>query len=231
MTVKAKEKACAIKLRKAGKSYNEILEQVPVAKSTLSLWLRDVGLAQVQKQTLSAKKRAAQLRGGARRREQRLEATSEIFEKCRKDIADLSKRELLLIGIALYWAEGSKQKDHSPSVGIDFANSDPHMVKLFMRWLRTIGQVPDPEIFLTIHLHENHLHRYEAVKKYWLEVAQLTPKAVTSPIIKKHKPKTKRKNIDNEYQGLVSIYVRKSTTLNRQISGWISAIISAADKW
>ena len=32
----------AIALRKAGYSYNLILEQVPVSKSTLSIWLADV---------------------------------------------------------------------------------------------------------------------------------------------------------------------------------------------
>ena len=45
MVEKKKEKAKAIRLRRKGKSYNEILEKVPVAKSTLSRWLRDVSLA------------------------------------------------------------------------------------------------------------------------------------------------------------------------------------------
>ncbi len=38
------EKEKAIALRKQGKTYSEILAKIPVAKSTLSLWLHDVGL-------------------------------------------------------------------------------------------------------------------------------------------------------------------------------------------
>jgi len=49
MIFKFKEKEKAIKLRKRGFSYSEILREIPVAKSTLSLWLRSVGLAKKQR--------------------------------------------------------------------------------------------------------------------------------------------------------------------------------------
>lgn len=226
MAQKSNEKTKAIRLRKQGKTYNEILEVVPVAKSTLSLWLREVGLSKGQKQRLTAKKHAAQLRGGARKRAIREESTRLIFSECKKDINSLSKRELFLLGVALYWAEGSKQKMHSPSVGIDFANSDPEMIRLFLSWLQEIAQVPESDIKLTIHLHKNHMHRYEEVIKYWLQVTRLPKEIVTKPIIKKHNPQTRRKNTGDDYFGLVSIYVRKSTNLNRRIMGWIYAIIA-----
>jgi transposase len=63
MLTKLKEKETAIELRKQGYSYSEILKKVPVAKSTLSLWLRSVGLAERQKQRLTEKKRKGQLKG------------------------------------------------------------------------------------------------------------------------------------------------------------------------
>ena len=37
-----KEKRRAIQLRKQGQTYGEIVKQIKVAKSTLSLWLREV---------------------------------------------------------------------------------------------------------------------------------------------------------------------------------------------
>lgn len=52
-----KEKA--INLRKRGFSYSEILEQIPVAKSTLSSWLHSIGLSKKQKQRLTEKKLAS----------------------------------------------------------------------------------------------------------------------------------------------------------------------------
>src|SRR5207247_3622548 len=47
------ERERAIELRRHGLSYREIRAQVPVAKSTLSLWLRQVGLANAQRQRLA----------------------------------------------------------------------------------------------------------------------------------------------------------------------------------
>jgi transposase len=49
-------KRIAIQLRREGYSYSEILKKVPVAKSTLSLWLRSVNLTNSQKQKLTLKK-------------------------------------------------------------------------------------------------------------------------------------------------------------------------------
>ena len=53
MILKTREKIKAVNLRKSGKTYSEILKIVPVAKSTLSIWLREVGLSKVQKQTIT----------------------------------------------------------------------------------------------------------------------------------------------------------------------------------
>jgi transposase len=72
MVVKFKEKETAIELRRQGYSYSEILKKIPVAKSTLSLWLRSVGLAERQKQRLTEKKRKGQLKGAQMKRRQRI---------------------------------------------------------------------------------------------------------------------------------------------------------------
>ena len=94
MTVKLKEKELAIKLRRRGLSYNEILRKVPVAKSSLSLWLKSVGLAKKQKQRLTKKKLAAARRGWEARRNKRLVSTTLIKDKARAEIKNISKREL-----------------------------------------------------------------------------------------------------------------------------------------
>ena len=55
---KPEEKWKAVELRRKGLSYREILQHVPVAKSTLSLWLRTVGLSRPQTQRLTEKRLA-----------------------------------------------------------------------------------------------------------------------------------------------------------------------------
>ena len=53
---KLREKRLAIKLRKQGYSYKEILEQVHVSKSTISLWCRDVIMSPKQLEKLREKR-------------------------------------------------------------------------------------------------------------------------------------------------------------------------------
>jgi len=62
MISKIKEKRKSIELRKKGLSYNEILKVVPVAKSTLSVWLRGVGLAKKYEQKFTEKRQQAQIK-------------------------------------------------------------------------------------------------------------------------------------------------------------------------
>jgi hypothetical protein len=221
-------KELAIALRKQGKTYNEILTTVPVAKSTLSLWLRDVGLARVQQHRITKRKRAAQLKGAAVRREDRLVRTESIVLAAKKEVGTISNRELLLIGAALYWAEGAKEKPHNTCVQLMFANSDPAMVKLYMRWLRDILDISDADIIVTVHLHQNKLHQLASVTQYWASMVNLPLQSFGKPVIKKHNPKTNRKNISDSYRGLVAIRVKRSTMLTRKIHGFILGIVESA---
>src|SRR4051812_29593757 len=94
-----KEKAIA--LRKEGDTYSEILKQVPVAKSTLSEWLKNVGLSKPEFQRLTVKKLAAAKRGGEAKRQQRILRMEKIRTEALKNITHVSNRELWLIGIIL----------------------------------------------------------------------------------------------------------------------------------
>jgi len=219
---KIKEKEKAIKLRKQGYSYSEILKKVLVSKSTLSLWLRSIGLAKRQEQRLTEKKLAAMKRGWEACRQKRLRTTEEIKTKARNEIERLSSRELWLIGIALYWAEGHKEKIRSGNVR--FTNSDPQMIKLFLRWLRKICKISKKDIFCEIYLHETAAHREREIRKYWSKITNFPPIQFQKIRWKKHKINTKRKNIGKNYRGLLRITVRKSTNLNRKITGWIEGI-------
>src|SRR3989338_4221 len=141
MIPKIQEKEKAILLRKEGFSYTEILEQVPVAKSSLALWLQSVGLSKKQKQRLTDKKLASARRGALKKKEDRIFRTKIIKESAEKDVGKLTEREKWLIGIALYWDEGSKEKEWRPGSSAQFINSDPLMIRFFISWLLNICKV------------------------------------------------------------------------------------------
>ena len=224
MILKLKEKEKAIKLRKRGLSYSEILKKISVAKSTLSLWLGSVGLARKQKQRLTEKRLAAALRGSIKKREQRIAITNEIKTKARNEIGKLSNRELWLTGVALYWAEGTKQKEHNVSQKVKFSNTDPIMIKVFLRWLQNICGIPKSEISFRISLHETAINKLDKVQKYWAKITGLPINNFQKIDWKKHRINTKRKNTGEKYFGLLNVYIRNSTNLNRKIQGWIEGI-------
>jgi len=226
MTSKTKEKVQAIQLRKQGKTYNEILKVVDVSKSTLSLWLRDVGLSKPQKQKITALRIAAQKRGAARRHELCVQEIDCINKICKKDIVSIKNNELFFIGLALYWAEGAKRNGNRPGVMVDFGNTDPAMLKIFIQWLFKFTETTSGDITLRLHLHENHKKREKAIIILWAKKLGMTEEHFGKTIFKKYNPKTVRKKVDDSYIGLVSIRVKKSTTLNRRIMGWIYAIIA-----
>lgn len=222
MKLELKEKA--ILLRKSGLSYSEILQKVPVAKSTLSLWLRSVCLSKRQKQKFTQKKLLAAIRGGETKRRHRLELTKQIKDKSVLEISHISDRELKLIGAVLYWAEGSKSKEYNPSTGVIFGNSDPLMCKLFIKWLVVILNIPKKEICFSIYVHETHKDRLNEIKEYWAEATGFPKVKFGKIYFKKNKLGTRRRNIGNNYYGLLRIIVKKSTNLGRKIQGWIEGV-------
>lgn len=220
MALKSKEKLTAISLRKQGLSYSEILQRVYVSRSTLSLWLRDVGIAKVQSQRLSEKRKIAQRKAQDACRQKRISSETEIINKAKSDIKNISSKELWLIGIVLYWAEGAKQKDHNVSQCVSFGNSDPKMILLFKRWLSECCKVEDERICYRIYIHEK--ADLPKAQKFW---SDLVNSKVAKFHLKKHNPKTLRKNVSDNYNGLLRIDIKRSTDLNRKIKGWILGII------
>jgi len=226
MIIKIQEKEKAIQLRRQGKTYSEILKVVPVAKSTLSIWLQSVDLSKKQKQIITKKRLACSKKGGEVRKKQRIDKQNKILFEARSQITKISKRELFLIGVILYWAEGSKEKDYYPGSSLRFANSDHNMIKLFLYWLEKIG-VRKERISFDIYLHDNNKYRVSDVIKYWALQTGFSEKSFRV-YFKKNIIKTKRRNISPEtYFGVLRIYVKESSDLVRRIDGWVSGVVES----
>lgn len=226
MIKKTAEREKAIELRVQGRTYNEILEIVQVSKSSLSLWLQDVGLAKVQKQRLTEKRHAAQLRGGETKRRQRIERTEVIFSKARERVGKLSEREQFLIGVALYWGEGSKERNR-PGSSLVFGNTDPAMIYFFYQFLVNSLLINQSDIYVSLYIHENHKYRLSEVKSFWSLSLNLPGLDIKQVYFKKHNPKTLHKYNADLYHGTLRLRVKKSAHLLRMISGAIYAINGA----
>lgn len=221
----------AVRLRREGFSYGEILDRVPVAKSTLAGWLHGAHLSRHQKQRLTRKKLLSAIRGGQIKHEQRIARTRAIVESAKKEIGPITERELWLIGIALYWAEGSKEKDSRPGSGVRFTNSDGRMVRLFLQWLSQTCDIAPSEIGMDIMIHENHRHRLREIIAYWSVATGFPESHFTRIYWKRNQPKTRRLNTGQSYYGTVKVKVRASSIFHRKIAGWIEGCSSAIGGW
>lgn len=219
----------AIKLRKNGLTYTEILKLVPVAKSTLSLWLRSVSLSRRQRQTLTAKKLASQRRGGEARKRERIQRTSKILSTSIAEIDKISEKELWLMGTMLYWAEGAKEKIWRTGCSMKFDNSDPRMIKLFIIWMKVCLKIRDDDFNACIYIHENWKDRQSEIRSFWAKVTGLGYNNLDKIYFKHNRLSTKRKNVGKEYHGLLRVTIKRSIDLNRRIAGWIEGICLKTD--
>ena len=213
----------ARELRLQGWTYDQIQVELGCSKSSISLWVRDLPKPERLDPTQQAKL-AAQ-----RRWEHELavrdEERQQTKEAARRAIGELSQRELFVLGVGLYWAEGAKDKPHARRERVIFVNNDPDMIRVFLAWLDLL-EVERTHITYRVMIHES--ADVEAAEKYWAEITQTDRTSFGRTTLKRHNPKTVRKNTGDDYRGCLALTVRRSAELYRRIEGWWCGIVGAA---
>jgi len=159
------EKQRARELRRQGWSYNDILKEVGVSKSTLSLWLRDIPLTDEQIAALSCKFRVGREKFIHKMRVRRDTRWAEYHREAEEEYRTLSQDPEFMFGLALYIGEGSKTKQNDLCI----ANCDPRVIQKALEFLR-IG-IPFASLRCAIHLHLG--LSVETAEAYWQEVTGL----------------------------------------------------------
>ena len=216
-------RANARELRTQGLDYEDIATALSVAKSSVSLWVRDLprparlSYAECRKRSAEGARRywAAERPAREARRAAAREATA-------AQIGELTDREMLIAGAIAYWCEGSKNKPGPWNDQVIFTNTDPGLIRFFLRFLEAIG-TPWEDITFRICIHES--ADVESAQRFWLEVTDASPDQFRSPTLKRHNPKTVRKNVGEGYHGCLRIAVRRSSDLYHKIEGWAEAIM------
>lgn len=215
--MKKKEKNRAVALRRKGKSLNEISRTLRVSKASVSLWVRDIALSAQQRSRLNAN--GYSVDAIEKRRIRRIENTRERHKKvsdaAKQSIESLSRRELLLVGAALYWGEGGKTEKGMARV----SNSDPELIRIMMRFFREICDVPEKRFRGHVHTF-SHLNAQKA-ERFWSKVSGI-------PRHQFYKTYTKPSSaslgkMDRLPYGTFQIYVC-DTVLFFTIKGWIERL-------
>ena len=94
--------------------------------------------------------------------------------------------KLKLAGIMLYWGEGSK----SGNV-VQFSNSDPEMVRVFLAFLRNVCQIDENRLKAIIHLYPD--HDIKKLESFWKRVTLIYSRNFYPSHIHASKPGSYRK--------------------------------------
>ncbi len=129
--------------------------------------------------------------------------------------SNLSNRdqELKNIGVALYWGEGSKSKNRWT---IDLANSDPSIIKTFLKFLREICGINESKIRVLLYCYAN--QDVNKLINFWSDLTNIPKRQFTKPYIRMD---FKMEKMDKMVYGLIHIrYADKKLFL--LIEKWIN---------
>lgn len=219
--MKSIERTAATELRRQGFSMNEIVTKVGVSKSSISLWVRNIELTHAQRKTLSQngirkdvieRRRNTRLQNEGARRQI-------IIDQAKSEIHKLLEKEIWLMGVMLYWAEGGKTMRGL----VRFSNGDPEMIKFMMHFFRKICKVPENKFRGHIHIHP-HLSTKNA-EKFWSKISKIPLLQFYKTYNKPNKASNPLHKRDSLPNGTFDIYVC-STELFLKICGWSQGVFT-----
>ncbi len=223
--MKTKEKIEARRIRVEEQlSIKDISERLGVAKSSVSLWVRDLPLSQ---ETIESKCLAGRIKGGRARRFYARNIRIKYQQAGREMAREHKDDSLFMAGCMMHWAEGAKDKNNA-----SICNTDPHFLRLWLRFIKKFFGVKPIYVILHVNCYLNNDKTQEQIESYWIRELGLPRSSLRkTTIVVKHKFSTGAKKNKHVF-GVASISVH-STEIVQQIWGAVKyyAMIDDDDKW
>ena len=197
------DKRRAIELRRSGKSYRSIENELGIAKSTLSGWLKDVHLTQAQSKRLHqnwleglerARKMASQVHVTTKKNSINMHKR-EAKETVNSMKIDKNLLEIMLVG--LYLGDGFKVNGR-----VGLGNSNPRIVKLFLTLIRVLYTINEDKIRVQIFARMD--QKETELIQYWSDL-------LTVPMTQFHKTQFDKRTAESKtksnYYGVCAVSV------------------------
>jgi len=212
----------AIKLRKAGYSYNMISKELNIAKSTLSNWLTNIPF--IPNKEVLQRVGEAKLKSALYKQRIKFENIAKMKNEAAKEVGRVSSRDLFMLGIGLYLGEGSKSHEE-----VRIVNADPTIIKLSINWLTEFGGVHKEHLRVAVHGYPD--HDINEIVNFWSKELHIPINHFIKTQIDARLNKSTLKRRKLPY-GTAHVYVRGGGTLlggvrslHRKIMGWIETTI------
>lgn len=209
---KRKEKEQALTMRAAGHSYSQIKKALNISKSSLSLWLRDHPLSEERMRSLRTVTEARIERARETKRKKKETMLARIYGEQKNLILPLSKKELFIGGLFLYWGEGAK----TDRAEISLSNTNPAAIKAFMYWLTYALEIKNEAMLVKLHLYKDMNTAKETA--FWVKKLGLPKSQFIKPYIKE--TKFSAITYKNGYgHGTCNLFVRGANFQNKVFMG------------
>lgn len=189
--MKTQEKIQAIKLRKKGKSYNEIAKTLHVSKGTVFQWIgkldwsKNIKKQLIEKSKTTSKKRLIHLNILKKEKFNKLYKNAE--EEAIKEFRRLRKDPLFIAGMGIYWGEGDKNFTNG-QVRVSNTNSD--LLRTFNLFLKGCCGVEKKKIRCYLVLYPD--LDTNACLSHWSKNVSIEKGNFCNPTIIQGKHKTKK---------------------------------------
>lgn len=97
---------------------------------------------------------------------------------------DKDTKELRAIGAMLYWGEGYKGNDITPAKSVDFANSDPDMIKLFLLFLRNNFSLTEKKFRILLYCYSD--QDVQSLIRFWSKETGIPIESFTKPYVRRN---------------------------------------------
>ncbi|MGH3679287.1 MAG: helix-turn-helix domain-containing protein [Natronosporangium sp.] len=213
----------ALGLRSDGWSVNDIALELGVAKSTAYQWVRHHPLDGASERARAKRERQRQFmtaRWDAFRREQD-ERRAEVHAIAEARVGRLGERDLLLLAAAIYWSEGAKAKPWRREYKVVLINSDLVLLAAFLDFLGSAG-IDRSALKYRVSIHET--ADPQAAVSWWAASLGLPLDRFYASSIKRHTPRTNRRNTGSDYHGCLTIYLPRGREVYWLLEGVVKSV-------
>lgn len=211
-------RAVARRLREEGLLLREIAEQLGV--STKTIYYDAVGLP-LPPRAVRPGRPAEEMRALQRERwdrvlAERQRAREQIQDVAAHAVGPLSQRDLHLAAVTAYMCEGTKSKPWARREQVTFINSDLGLNLLWLAYLDDVGHPREHRAF-SLSIHES--ADVAACEASWARDVGVPVGQFGPATLKRHNPRTVRKNTGADYRGCLVTRLRQCAELYQQIEG------------
>jgi hypothetical protein len=210
-------------MRENGSSLGDIVRILGVKKSTISFWCKDIILSEAAIEKIKIKGKENSVRGLLRysetQRKERIQRSILQRKEGVSILGSLSERDILMIGLGLYWGEGYKYENGE----LGFTNSNPEMIRFYFKWLG-LWHIRKNSLIFRLTLNEFFRNEENNIKSFWINFLEIKKEQFSqTTFIQTNLKKASLKNIE-KYKGILRVKVRRGTALRNNILGAIEHI-------